>query len=123
VRRRASEAGSATVLGVQVIGMLAILTLVCVAVAAVVLAHRRAQAAADLGSLAGAAALQRGDPACAAASDVARRNYGVLRSCLVLGETVTVRVEVTTPPLLGQVRHTVAVARAGPVLPLGQQAG
>lgn len=108
-----------TVLGIAMTGLLLTFTLACAGVAGIVVAHRRAQAAADLGSLAGATAIQRGHAPCPAAAEVARRNGGRLVGCAVLGEVVTIRVEAATPRLLGAVHHTRASARAGPVWSAG----
>ena len=112
---RRNERGSATVLGVATIGLLTVVALAGAGIAGIVVTHRRAQAAADLGSLAAASAIQRGRLPCAAAAEVTRRNGARLVECTVIGEVVTVRVEAATPPLLGVVRHTRASARAGPV--------
>ncbi len=109
------EQGSATVLGITVLGLLTVFALTCAGVAGIVVTHRKAQAAADLGSLAAATAIQAGRAPCAAAAVLARRNGGRLVGCAVRGEVVTVRVEAATPRLLGVVRHTSASARAGPV--------
>lgn len=109
--------GSATLFGVFVIGVLALFTLACVGIAGIVVAHRRAQSAADLGSLGAATAIQRGQPPCPTAADVVRRNGGRLTGCRVQGETVILQVEVSTVRIFGQVRRTAASARAGPVGP------
>lgn len=113
--RHRDDDGSATLFGVFVIGVLTVFTMVCVGIAGIVIAHRRAQSGADLGSLGAATAIQRSQAPCPAAADVVRRNGGRLISCRVQGETVTLRVEVTTVRIFGKVRHTAASARAGPV--------
>ncbi len=110
------ERGSAAVFGIAALGLLTAFAMTCAGIAGILVTHRRAQAAADLGSLAAATAIQRGRPPCAAASEVTRRNGGRLVGCSVRREVVTVLVESSTPPLLGLVRHTRASARAGPVL-------
>lgn len=115
--RSPRDAGGATLFGVFVLGVLASFTTACVGIDAIVVAHRKAQSAADLGSLGAATAIQRGQAACPAATDVVRRNGGRLVRCRVQGETVTLRVEVTTLRILGSARHTEADARAGPVGP------
>jgi secretion/DNA translocation related TadE-like protein len=102
------------VTGLAMIGLVLTVALTCAAVGGLFVAHRQAQGAADLGSLAGATAAQRGQPACAAAARIARRNGAVLTRCAVQGEVVTVRVVVASAPLLGRVRRTEASARAGP---------
>ena len=112
---RDDQRGSATLFGVFVIGVLTLFTLVCVGLAGIVVAHRRAQSAADLGSLGAATAIQRGRSPCPTAADVVRRNGGRLTGCRVQGETVTLGVDVATVRIFGWVRHTGAMARAGPV--------
>jgi secretion/DNA translocation related TadE-like protein len=119
-RPAGAEAGSATVAGLTMLGLVVAFALTCAGVAGLFVAHRQAQSAADLGSLAGATAVQRGQPACAAAARIARRNGAVLTRCAVQGEVVTVRVAVASAPLLGRVRHTDASARAGPVTAGGE---
>lgn len=109
------ESGSATVLGLSMIGLVLTFSLACAGIGGLFVAHRQAQGAADLGSLAGATAIQRGQSACVAAARIARRNEAVLTRCAVQGEVVTVCVTVATAPILGRVRHTEASARAGPV--------
>jgi secretion/DNA translocation related TadE-like protein len=107
--------GSATLLGVFVIGVLALFATACVGIAGIVVAHRQAQSAADLGALGAASAIARGAAPCPAAADVVRRNGGRLVGCRVADRSVTVRVEVSTVRIFGEVRHTEAGARAGPV--------
>lgn len=119
-RRGRDDRGSVTLFGVFVIGVLTLVTLACVGVAGIVVAHRRAQGAADLAALAAATAIQHGRSPCAVAADVVGRNGGRLRGCRVQGETVLLRVDVATVRILGRVRLTQARARAGPV---GQGAG
>jgi secretion/DNA translocation related TadE-like protein len=114
-RARRGADGSAALFGVFVIGVLTLFTMACVGVAGIVVAHRRAQGAADLGSLAAASALQQGKSPCAAGAAVVRRNGGRLTGCRVQGETVVLGVEVATVRIFGRVRHTGARARAGPV--------
>lgn len=111
------EDGSITLFGVFVIGVLTLFTMACVGVAGIVVAHRRAQSAADLGALGAATAIQRARAPCPAAAEVVGRNGGRLVGCRVQGETVTLRVEVSTVRIFGQVRDTAASARAGPVGP------
>ncbi|GAA4815679.1 hypothetical protein GCM10025786_21660 [Nocardioides caeni] len=86
-------------------------------VGALVVDHRRAQAAADLAALAGAAAVS--DPTgldpCAEAAAIVRANGAGLVSCVASGAVVTVEVSVTGPRWLGQRADLSARARAGPV--------
>ena len=113
--RRHDQRGAATVVGVALAGLLTTFAFGCAGAGAVVVAHRRSQAAADLAALAGAAALQRGSDACAAATDIAGRNQAELASCSVTGDDVLVEVRTTTGPMLGHRYPLSARARAGPV--------
>lgn len=108
------EAGVATVVALGLIGVVLLLTLVAVALAAVVGARHRAEAAADLGALAGAVAVRDGGDGCAAASRVAASNDGRVTSCVVTDRTVEVTVVVTTGRMLGTTWDLTGVARAGP---------
>jgi len=109
-----AEAGAATLLAVAMAGVLMMLGAALAVVGAMVLAHRQAQASADLAALAGAAAAARGGDACQAARDVARLNDGTVIACAVDGGTVTVDVRVPGPRWLGQQADLDARARAGP---------
>ena len=113
--RSRCERGAATILTVAMAGVLLLVGAATGVVAAIVVAHREAQAAADLAALAGAATLAdaTGD-ACVVASEVAAANHARLRSCTVEGRDVVVEVEVTGPRWLGQRRDLAAAARAGP---------
>jgi secretion/DNA translocation related TadE-like protein len=119
------EAGSATVLTVAAIGVLAMMLGAALAVVSVVRDVHRARAAADLSALAAAApALRGGVVDCAAARDVAARNDAVLRSCRALPDG-SVETWVTRPPWMaggwfGQLPHASARARAGLVLEAGR---
>jgi secretion/DNA translocation related TadE-like protein len=80
-----------------------------------VVARHRAEAAADLAALAGAAAVPTGTvDACAQADRVARANGGRLDSCTVAGQVV--EVQVAHDLRLGRLGAGTAVARvrAGP---------
>jgi secretion/DNA translocation related TadE-like protein len=111
--RSRDDRGAATAMSLGLVGLLVLVSAICVGTVAIVLAHRRAQIAADLASLAGATALQRdGDP-CAAASRTAERNDAVVTSCLVEGATVLVATSVRLPLVLGG-DEVPARARAGP---------
>jgi secretion/DNA translocation related TadE-like protein len=84
-------------------------------VGAATVARHRAQAAADLGALAGARwALWGADTACAEAAGIVAANGGRLVGCRVDGVDVVVAVEVAVP-LPGPRRTARAAARAGPV--------
>jgi secretion/DNA translocation related TadE-like protein len=101
-------------LAVALLGFLLLMTAALGVVAAIVVAHRRAQAAADLAALAGATALQRAADACGEAGTVAAANEARLSSCQVVGQDVVVAVQVDGPHWLGQHGSLSAMARAGP---------
>ena len=109
-----SQAGAATLLAVAMAGVLMMLGAALAVVGAMVVAHREAQASADLAALAGATAAARGGDACQAARDVARLNEGNVVACSVAGGSVTVEVRVPGPHWLGQQADLDARARAGP---------
>lgn len=88
-------------------------------VAAIVLTHRTAQAAADLAALAAASAVASGDEACAVAERSARANAASLSSCQLVGPVVTVEVRAAGPRLLGRDYDVTAEARAGPAARVG----
>lgn len=99
-----SDEGSATILVVAGLGVLMMLLLSALGLAAAVLASHRARSAADLGALAGAVSYQEGlgaAAACSRAADMVARNAAQLVSCEVDDE--------------GAVLVTVAAPVAGPV--------
>ena len=108
------ERGAASLLVVTCLALLLTVGAALGEVAALFRAHRSAQSAADLAALAGAAAGQRGDDACAAADRLASSNRAALLTCRMAGDDVVVRVEVAGPRWLGQSADPVAEARAGP---------
>ena len=110
-RRVRPEAGSATVLVVAMAGVLMFVMVGLAALSGLVTAQRRAQAAADLAALGGAAELAG---ACAAAGRIAAANAAVLDGCTVDGSEVTVVVSVAGPHLPGRRVRVSAEARAGP---------
>lgn len=114
VRRPRGDGGVAVVVTLGLLAVLVFVAAVSVGTVAIVLAHRRAQAAADLAALAGASALQRGDDPCLAAARIARRHDTALGHCLVVGQTLAVTTTVALPSALGG-RLVPARARAGPV--------
>jgi secretion/DNA translocation related TadE-like protein len=78
--------------------------------------RHRAQVAADLGALAGAAhAIEGQEAACAAAAGFVAANAGRMSFCEVQGLEIVVQVEVTLTSLPGPARQARAAARAGPV--------
>ena len=118
--RGRDQRGAAGVVGVGVIAVLVFVAIVCVGVVSIVLAHRQAQAAADLASLAGAAALQRGGDACGAASGIAGRQHAMVTACRVDGTALSVTTGVDLPVVLGG-GQVMARARAGPASMLPQE--
>lgn len=112
--RGRDERGAATLLVLSCCAVLLLLGAALGVVAAMVRAHRVAQSAADLAALGAAGALGRGEDACAAGSDLARRNGARLATCTVTGREVLLRVIVTGPHWLGQAGDLAAEARAGP---------
>lgn len=108
------EVGAASLLVATCVALLLTLGAALGVVAALIRDHRSAQSAADLASLAAAAAWQRGEDACVAAAHLARSNEADLVGCSVLGEDVLVTVQVAGPRWLGQSADLTAQARAGP---------
>ncbi len=114
---RDPDRGAATVLAVALLGLLVLVAHALSVVAALFVAHRTAQSAADLAALAGAAAAaatNRDEP-CAAARTVAEANGAHLEQCLGAGRDVAVTVAVTGPRWRGwQAGALRAHSRAGP---------
>jgi secretion/DNA translocation related TadE-like protein len=109
-----SDAGAATVVAVSLAAVLLLIGMSAVFVTATATAHRRAQGAADLAALAGAATLQQAGDHCAAAAEVAAANDAALVSCSVRGQDVVLTVEVDGPDFLGHGFTPTGQARAGP---------
>ena len=114
MRPAPEERGAVTVLAVALLGLVLLVGAALGVAAAMVVDHRRAQAAADLAALAGATAHQRGEDGCRAAARMAVANGGALGGCRVEGDAVVVEVRVTGPRWLGQVADLSGRARAGP---------
>lgn len=113
---RAGDQGVATVYACLGCVLLLIVTGLAAHLGAASLARQRAESAADLAALAGAARVLRGrDAACTTASEVASANGVALRSCSVAGMDVLVIVsaEIRAGPLSGS---ATARARAGPAV-------
>jgi len=108
------QRGSVSLFVVACVGLLLLVGAALGVVAALVQAHRQAQAAADLAALAVASAASRGPDPCAAGAAIAEANGGRLASCVLAGRTGTVRVVVPGPRWLGQLADLEAQARAGP---------
>jgi secretion/DNA translocation related TadE-like protein len=102
------------VVAIGLVAVLVFVTAICVGVVVLVLAHRRAQVAADLAALAGASALQGGADPCVAAERIAVRHAARLTSCVVDGSDVLVSTGVRLDARLGGAELP-ARARAGPV--------
>jgi secretion/DNA translocation related TadE-like protein len=112
--RAAGERGSAVPFAVAALGVVLTTGVVLAVVGALLVDHRRAQAAADLAALAGASARQQGGDGCGAASRIAARNGAHLSACEVTGDDVTLTVVVEGPEILGSRPRLSAEARAGP---------
>jgi len=103
---------------VMMLGVIAVVLMVTVSglmLASAALASHRARAAADLGALAAAGVLIRGEPsvaACQCAARVASANYAELRSCTTLGAEV--RLSVAVPAGVKGLGVATARSRAGP---------
>jgi len=109
------DRGMATVLACFCAMALIALMLVAVQLGAATVARERAEAAADLGALAGAASVLGGaQAACNAVARVVSANGGTLGSCVLQGADIQVvaTVDVGIGPLS---RRAEARARAGPV--------
>jgi secretion/DNA translocation related TadE-like protein len=111
-----TEAGFATAAVLVLCGLMVTAGAVGTGLVGLVAAHRRAESAADLAALAGAAAAQEGRAACASADLIARANGARLVGCVLRGEVVSVvvAVEAAQPRWAGSLR---ARARSGPAGP------
>lgn len=117
-RREGTERGSATLWALMTGLALIAIAGVGVSVGAVRVGHHKAQVAADLGALAGAAYAARDSAAaCTRAAAIVTANGGRLVACTVDGLDVRVMVEVMVGAALPMTAHRVAGAnaRAGPV--------
>ncbi|MFD9826718.1 Rv3654c family TadE-like protein [Tsukamurella tyrosinosolvens] len=112
--RAGREDGVATVLAAVLVAAIVVVAIMVIDVGAAVSARHRAQAAADLAALAGAASAIDAEEACGAADRLARANAGSLRACGVDGFEVAVRVSVPVSLSVFGSDEAVAVARAGP---------
>ncbi|WP_418057428.1 Rv3654c family TadE-like protein [Pimelobacter simplex] len=114
-----TQRGAATVLTVAMAGVLLLAGTAAAGVSALVVDHRRAQAAADLAALAAAAQSGQGPvPApCTTAARIASANGATLRSCRRVGPDVVVAVAVQGPRWFGRQDDLTASARAGPSTP------
>ncbi len=114
--RPSRERGSATVhVAVLLVG-LTVVTLLGAVGGSLLVAHRRAAAAADLAALAAAEALASGSgAACVAAARVSEANRAELARCRVDGREVVVEVAVQARTYLERTWDVRCHARAGPV--------
>lgn len=114
------ERGAATVLVVAATGVVLVLVVAGLALASAVVATHRARAAADLGALAAAQAIQAGkDPqgACAVAASVIGRNGARSTGCIAGVDGIVTCLATTSPAFTlpgTQPQTTTATARAGP---------
>ena len=106
-----SERGSASLHAVALMAVLLVVAQALAWVGGVVVAHRRAQGAADLAALAGAT---HPTGACAAAAAVARSNGADLVSCRSHSTDVWLEVRASAPALAGRTPAVTARAHAGP---------
>lgn len=113
--RAPGERGFAAPVVVGLVALLATLALVVAVMGRLLADQRRAATAADLAALAGAAALQVGEPPCVAAGRSARRNGARLVSCVVEGDRVRVVAVHPSAPVLGRPVRLRSDAHAGPV--------
>lgn len=100
----------------MVLGLVALLITIAFAaggLVAMLAAHRRAEAAADLAALAGAEAIGTGQDPCGVAGEIARLNDSLMQTCEVRGGEVWVVIRSDLPAVLGG-RMVRARARAGP---------
>jgi secretion/DNA translocation related TadE-like protein len=110
------DRGAATIFLLAIGLVIVLMGVAGAAVGAARVGRHRAQAAADLGALAGAArAVDGTGVACDRAGRFVAVNGGRTTWCEVSGLEIVVRTEVTVTPLPGLTRHAMAAARAGPV--------
>jgi secretion/DNA translocation related TadE-like protein len=109
------ERGAAVVVALGLVAALVFVAAVSAGTVCIMVAHRRAQVAADLAALAAAQALQGGGDPCQAAALIAGRHAVDLTRCVIDGTAVVVAVAALLPTALGG-RHVPARARAGPQL-------
>jgi len=106
-----SERGSASLYAVALLSVLLVTTAALAWVGGLMVAHRRAESAADLSALAGAV---RPGAACRAAEVAADRNGASLTACRESAGHVWVTVKVPGPGFAGLRPLVLARAHAGP---------
>jgi secretion/DNA translocation related TadE-like protein len=115
---RSRDRGAAGVLIVGSTGAVLVVTAAALALASVVVANQQARLAADLGALAGAAALLDGGSsarACSVAAEVVQANAAVLQWCSS-PDGSSINIVVSRKPALWPA-SALARSRAGPGLP------
>ncbi len=112
--RRPDERGSSTVWGATGAVILLLVGSLAALLAGVVARQHQVDAAADLAALSAAAVRQRGQPACAAAAEIAADNSVELMRCRTEGEDVVVEVRADLALPLGMAVALHGIARAGP---------
>jgi secretion/DNA translocation related TadE-like protein len=113
-QRPRGERGVASSFGLLVAAVLVVAVVGAVAGVRVLVAQREAAAAADLGALAGAVAIQRGSDGCRAAERLVGRTDARVRSCEARGEHLRLVVGVDLGTLAGRRVSVAARGRAGP---------
>lgn len=118
-QRPGRDRGSATVLVLALVLVSGFLATAATGLGAALLARHRAQAAADLGALAGADVLlgRTAGAACEMAARVVRANRAGLHGCQVRGLDIVVATSVRPAGPVGRLGPARARARAGPGLP------
>lgn len=117
---RGRERGAATVLVVALASVVMVVGVALAGATGLVVAHRRAQAAADLAALGAAEWLRRGPEPCGVAAEVAERNGARLRACVVRAGDVHVSVGVAAPGAVPWPVELTGRARAGPAASAGR---
>ena len=124
LRAGAAEAGSASLLVALWVVVLVVVAAAGLLVAQALAARSRADAAADLGALAGASLVLTGpQEACRVARQIVSANGASLTSCAVRGADVRVEVVTAVPLALGWViegRHVQVRSRARAELVAGE---
>jgi secretion/DNA translocation related TadE-like protein len=113
-RREPEPFGYATVWALLWATVLAMVGLICVALALAAAAQHRADGAADLASISAAARLQHGGDACGTAARIARANSTRLLACAIEDRDVVVTVEAALGLPFGLRVRLSGEARAGP---------
>jgi secretion/DNA translocation related TadE-like protein len=114
--RRGQDRGAATVWLLAAGLVMVAMGVAAAAFGTATVARHRAQAAADLGALAGARrAVEGSASACARAAEIVTANGGRLAACSLDGFDLTITVDLAVSPVRGIARTAHGSARAGPV--------